>query len=193
MATNKGFTLDFLYGLIRDDLGRLYDEELFKDNLLNFMLDRSYNKGIDDAGYDFEDYSPSYIKKRAAAGIFPPDKVNLSFSGEMLNSIRVIRDESSGHIGSKINGRELGVYRVVSDGKPRGRGVSNADIVNFINDGTRNRRGLKKDAGGKPLKRSKRMEARRFLYIDDLDLNSIIEDTLNGIRYPDVYIPKRNI
>ena len=192
MSKKAPFTLEYLTGLAMDSLGYLYDKELFKDNLLNYVLRRTYILSQDDAGFQFDDYSDSYVTKRMKAGIPSPSKVRLSYTGEMLNSLRVIEDTGGGNIGSKIRAGGLGTFRIVSDDNPRGIGVTNSDLVNFINDGTRDRsggiRGNVMDFGkGRPSaratsKRSKwRMSPRRFLYIDELELDKIIEDTLGHL------------
>ena len=40
MSKKAPFTLEYLTGLAMDSLGYLYDKELFKDNLLNYVLRR---------------------------------------------------------------------------------------------------------------------------------------------------------
>ena len=173
MAKKLPFTMENLMKLAARDMKYLIDKELFKENLRNYIVQRTLD-GEGSRKIKFTKYSPSYAAKKKAAGL-DPKVVNLSFTGEMLESLRVIEDNKEGN----IKAGNIGTFRLVSDDKIRGfnRGntITNTDIMNFHKERTYDSRPL---------------PVRHFTWVDKLELAKVVEDTMAGIRYERPEIPK---
>jgi hypothetical protein len=96
------------------------ERKLIANDIINHIIDRS-EKGVDKNGKQFKGYTKNYVNskdfKRAGKKKSP---VNLTFTGDMLNSIELISDRAGtlliGHdktdkeLNGKSEGNRLGTY-----------------------------------------------------------------------------------